>query len=406
MGVVDYDPVRLANGNYVDAMALVSKAVWAALGGYDHVRTGWEDFDFWCKLAERGLWGIKVPGGPLAEYRVHSNSMIQTDIARPETFRAKLDHVERRHPWLTHVWPLQNSSREPEHPVVATAVGDDSGRLMRFLPILRCPETGGRLTVTPESAALISEDGSRHWPLVRGRPVLFPGMRAPKVNSDAHLSNPLPDSALALIRSSRGLVLHLSAGGTRERYDNVIEAEAAMFRHTDLIADVHRLPFADDAFEAVISLNAFEHYRDPWRAAREIYRVLRPGGRVLIHTAFLQPLHEAPWHFYNCTRYGLEAWFEGFDTERLHVSENFHVGYSLSWLASECEAALRGRHSAGVADSFLAAPLGRVVSLWRTPGTRKGDPLWPHLDTLPQDVQEALGAGFEYLGRRPYQLSR
>jgi len=237
MGVADYDPVRLANGNYIDAMALVSKAVWAAVGGYDTMRTGWEDFDFWCKLAERGLWGVKVPDGPFAEYPVHSNSMIESDLARPEIFRAKLDHVERRHCWLTHVWPIPNSLREADVPIGPITGGDDRARLISLLPILRCPETGGRLAVTAEGDALMSQDGSRHWPLVLGRPLLFLGMRAPKVNSDAHLSNPLPDSALALIRSTRGLVLHLSAGGTRERYDNVIEAEAAIFRHTDLVGD-------------------------------------------------------------------------------------------------------------------------------------------------------------------------
>jgi SAM-dependent methyltransferase len=404
MGVWGYDPVRLANGNYIDAMALMSKAVWAAVGGYDHERTGWEDFDLWCKLAERGLWGERVPGEPLAEYRVHANSMIQTANTCPETVRRMMDHLERRHPWLKLVWPLPYSSREAEETVGSTAVGNETGRLMRILPILRCPETGGRLNLTPERNALVSEDGS-HWPLTQGRPLLFPGMGAPKVNPDTHLSNSLPDSAIALIRETRGWVLHLSAGGTAERYDNVVEAEAAIFRHTDLIADVHRLPFVDCSFEAVIALNAFEHYRDPWQAAREIFRVLRPGGRVLIHTAFLQPLHEAPWHFYNCTRYGLEAWFEEFETETLHVSDNFHAGYSLSWLASECELALRGRLTGVSADAFLAAPVERLVSLWRNPKNTPSDgkSLWHDLSVLPQDVQESLAAGFEYVGRRPYQ---
>jgi glycosyltransferase involved in cell wall biosynthesis len=45
------------------------QAAWAAVGGYDHIRGGWEDFDFWCRLVERGLRGERVPGGPLAEYR-------------------------------------------------------------------------------------------------------------------------------------------------------------------------------------------------------------------------------------------------------------------------------------------------------------------------------------------------
>jgi hypothetical protein len=131
--------------------------------------------------------------------------------------------------------------------------------------------------------------------------------------------------------------------------------------------------------------------------------VLRPGGRVLIRTAFLQPLHEAPWHFYNCTRYGLEAWFEGFETEKLHVSDNFHAGYSLSWLASECESALRGQLSSDAADAFLSAELRDILSLWRRPEERvgAGASLWDSLSALPQEAQESVAAGFEYVGRRP-----
>src|SRR5262249_12649477 len=102
-------------------------------------------------------------------------------------------------------------------------------------------------------------------------------------------------------------------------------------------------------------------------------------------------------------RYGLEAWFDRFETEKLHVSDNFHAGYSLSWLASECETALRGKVSGGAADAFLSASLEQIVSLWRRPQERTGNaaPLWNALSSLPQEDQESVAAGFEYLGRRP-----
>jgi hypothetical protein len=130
--------------------------------------------------------------------------------------------------------------------------------------------------------------------------------------------------------------------------------------------------------------------------------VLKPGARVLIHTAFLQPLHEAPWHFYNCTRYGLEAWFGSFETERLHVSNNFHAGFSLSWLLSECEIALRRHNSPGAADTYLAASIEELISLWREPERTRNDSfIWKELEALPQYAQEPIAAGFEYLGRRP-----
>lgn len=400
IGTQDYDPHRLLFGNYIDAMALIAKAAWVAAGGYNRRLNGWEDFAFWCQLAERGLWGARVPGEPLAEYRVHDNSMTNIAASSPVEMRRWIDSVTTAHPWLRIAWPLPEPEPQPTADPAGSAACHD--RLARLLPLLRCPETGQPLTLAPEGDALLSEDGARRWPLVLGRPLLFPGMRAPAINADAHLSNPLPASALAMIGATTGPILHLSAGGTAERFEHVIEAEAAVFQHTDVVADVHHLPFADQAFDAVIALNAFEHYRDPRAAAREILRVLRPGGRVLIRTAFLQPLHEAPWHFYNCTRYGLEAWFDAFETEKLHVSENFHPGHSLAWLASECETALRARLSAADADAFLAAPMDRLVSLWRMPeGARGEEPLWNRFAALPQDAQEVTAAGFEYLGRRP-----
>ena len=95
-----YDPLTLAFGNYIDAMALISKPAWAAVGGYDHIRFGWEDYDFWCKLAERGLFGVSVGGTPLAEYRVHSSSMLRKTTERSDNKRSLVAQISARHPWL------------------------------------------------------------------------------------------------------------------------------------------------------------------------------------------------------------------------------------------------------------------------------------------------------------------
>ncbi|HEY0789478.1 MAG TPA: class I SAM-dependent methyltransferase [Chthoniobacterales bacterium] len=393
-----FDPGRFIAGNYIDAMTLVSKEAWAAVGGYGDFRMGWEDFDFWCRLVERGLAGYPAGEAPLAEYRVHRSSMLSTTTIRNAP-RVIAD-LEERHPWLNIVFP----PRVPD-PGSRAAVAKSS-RLDRLMPILRCPETGEALTLGSDGN-LRTADGSRSWPMVAGRPNLFPGLAAPEVQSESHLSNSLPDNALSLIKEEEargGLVLNLSAGGTVKRFENVVEAEAAVFRHTDVLADAHHLPFVDGAFAAIIVMNAFEHYRDPRKVAHELFRVLRPGGRILIRTAFLQPLHEKPWHFYNCTRYGLEEWFKEFETLELHVSDNFHPGYSVSWLASECEAALRRDASPAAADEFSNSPLRRIISLWRDgEEARSKDKVWSALARLPQTTQESLAAGFEFLGRRPLE---
>mgnify|MGYP006273492641 FL=1 len=101
VGTTPYDPNRLIQGNYIDAMALVSKPAWTVAGGYDHVRFGWEDYDFWCRLAERGLFGAALGGTPAAEYRVHGASMLRTTTDVAENKRALISDISRRHSWLS-----------------------------------------------------------------------------------------------------------------------------------------------------------------------------------------------------------------------------------------------------------------------------------------------------------------
>jgi len=90
---------RLVYSNYIDAMALVSKEAWRAVGGYStEMIWGWEDYDLWCKFAERGFAGVQVPE-ILARYRVHSKSMLQTTTDSNE--RRVKEVIQARHPWLS-----------------------------------------------------------------------------------------------------------------------------------------------------------------------------------------------------------------------------------------------------------------------------------------------------------------
>lgn len=52
----------------------------------------------------------------------------------------------------------------------------------------------------------------------------------------------------------------------------------------DLIGSDGRLPYADESFDTVCSLEVIEHVQDQFLFCREICRILRPGGLAIIST--------------------------------------------------------------------------------------------------------------------------
>jgi SAM-dependent methyltransferase len=382
-----YDANLLAAGNYIDAMALVSKAAWVAAGGYDHVTYGWEDYDFWCRLAERGLHGVAVEGEPLAVYRVHGESMTASETSR--RYRTLALELQGRHPWLELQADLLRDGEQE-------GSDDLQRKLASLAPILRSPTT--REPLTPLAHGEMQDVDGNVWTSVAGRPNLFAGMASPISRTMDHVSNPLPRSALELVAMTKGWILNLSAGASEGRLGNVVEVEAALFKHTDIIADAHNLPFADQSFSGALVMNAFEHYNNPKVVAAELKRVLRPGGWILVRTAFLQPLHEEPNHYFNCTRFGLEEWFSEFEC-KISVPEEMSAANAISWILSEAEHAIRVEISPAAASSFLDSRVGSLVDTWRSKG--KISEQWDTLSRLPPSAAERLAAGFELFGRRP-----
>jgi SAM-dependent methyltransferase len=59
-------------------------------------------------------------------------------------------------------------------------------------------------------------------------------------------------------------------------------------------ADARELPFPDESFDVAFSLSSIEHFggaRDVARSAREMGRVLKPGGHAMVVTECLVRLH-------------------------------------------------------------------------------------------------------------------
>jgi ubiquinone/menaquinone biosynthesis C-methylase UbiE len=76
------------------------------------------------------------------------------------------------------------------------------------------------------------------------------------------------------------LAAGLSATGIEPGIDGIAEAEK---RGISLVrSTAEQLPFEDDSFDIIHSHHVFEHVAFPMKAASEAYRVLKPGGVILI----------------------------------------------------------------------------------------------------------------------------
>jgi SAM-dependent methyltransferase len=114
---------------------------------------------------------------------------------------------------------------------------------------------------------------------------------------------------IAQAEAGGGRILDCGAGLRPAVRSNVITTEVFPYPTTDVLAANQRLPFKDAVFSAVLSLHVLEHVPDPFACARELQRVLKPGGTLFAVTPMIIPEHGVPHHFFNPTREGLARLF-------------------------------------------------------------------------------------------------
>ena len=167
--------------------------------------------------------------------------------------------------------------------------------------------------------------------------------------------------------------------------------EIVRYPNTDVVADGQRLPFVDDAFDMVFSQSVIEHVPDPFSYARELQRVLKPGGTILVDAPFMAPFHGYPDHYFNPTMNGLRRLFAGIEEVGLRAGPHHEPGEALLAFMSHFLLALRTDESR---EELLAMPVGMFLERLR-------DGLAP---TVTRDLDRAktyaISAGFAFYGRK------
>jgi len=197
-----------------------------------------------------------------------------------------------------------------------------------------------------------------------------------------------------------GYTLLLGGGNTTFSHSNVVDVEFNLYTNTDIVADAHELPFKSNTFDLFFAMNVFEHLRQPFIAADEVLRVLKPGGKLHLHTAFLQPLHEEPVHFFNATEFGAREWLKNFEHVECEVTPNFNPLYSIAWLADEIQKQVAGELGSDAADEIGNLSLTELARFWSHPDGWNSSAAKIFF-SLSESSQRRIAAGFDLKAQKP-----
>lgn len=66
----------------------------------------------------------------------------------------------------------------------------------------------------------------------------------------------------------------------------------------DYVCDATSIPVSDGSFDAVLCTEMLEHVPDPLAVIRELARILRPGGKLLLTAPLGSGIHQEPHHYF------------------------------------------------------------------------------------------------------------
>ena len=127
-------------------------------------------------------------------------------------------------------------------------------------------------------------------------------------------------------------VLNIGSGGSMDRIVRGCAAQRGLvvtstdidpLRRPDRVDDITKSTFPDNSFDVITIMEVLEHVTNPHAAASELKRILKPGGRLILSTPFIFPLHDRPMDFFRYTKYGLQHLFGDLDDLVIEEQNNW-----------------------------------------------------------------------------------
>lgn len=155
-----------------------------------------------------------------------------------------------------------------------------------------------------------------------------------KILNKTHINRKITRNHLEkFIKKYKSNRLTLDIGCDISRYaqyfPNRIGLDIKKGEKVDLVGSIYELPFEENKFDNILCTEVLEHLTSPKRGIKEMKRVLKQGGTIILSTRFLFPLHGVPDDYYRFTKYGLQHLFKDWEIvelrEEVNTLETFSV---------------------------------------------------------------------------------
>lgn len=137
--------------------------------------------------------------------------------------------------------------------------------------------------------------------------------------------HPLEEALQEFVREAAeqtagGRILDAGAGESRfahwfDRHhylalDSTVGERSWDYSRLHLRGDLHRIPFRDSCLDGVLQTQVLEHVPRPEEVIREIFRVLKPGGKLFLTAPQGWHEHQQPHDYYRFTSFALRSLLE------------------------------------------------------------------------------------------------
>lgn len=91
----------------------------------------------------------------------------------------------------------------------------------------------------------------------------------------------------------------------------------------DYVSDIINIPVENSSFDLILCTEVLEHVPDPIAALKEMSRILKNGGELVITTPLGSHIHQEPYHFYGgFTPFFYKKFLEEFGFKKIDIYPN------------------------------------------------------------------------------------